>query len=82
MNLFKKVNIDVYRFIATLMVVAIHIYPLASFSEDIDYIVTRVIFRVALPLFLMITGYFVLGKAKNNKTLFNKYSYFSTIKYL
>lgn len=75
MNLIKKVNIDVYRFIATLMVVAIHIYPLASFNEDFDYIVTRVIFRVAVPLFLMITGYFVLGKAKNNKSVIKKYTF-------
>lgn len=75
MSLFKKVNIDVYRFIATLMVVAIHIYPLVSFNEDFDYIVTRVIFRIAVPLFLMITGYFVLGKSQENKNTIKDYTF-------
>lgn len=74
MSLCKKINIDVCRFIATLMVVAIHIYPLSSFSEDVDYIFTRVLFRIAVPLFLMITGYYILPKALGEKNVIKNYT--------
>lgn len=62
----KKINLDVSRFIAALMITAIHIYPLASFSESLDYTMTRIIFRIAVPLFLMITGYFIIPKSLDN----------------
>lgn len=66
----QKLNLDVYRFIAALMIVAIHVYPLSVFSEDLDYFFTRVLFRIAVPLFLMITGYFVIpAYEKNNNKL-------------
>lgn len=74
MNLTKKINIDVCRFIATLMVVAIHIYPLSSFNEDVDYMFTRILFRIAVPLFLMITGYYVLPNALKNKDTIKDYT--------
>ena len=74
MSLSKKLNIDVCRFIATLMVVAIHIYPLSSFSEDVDYMFTRVLFRIAVPLFLMITGYYILPKSLNEKNTIKNYT--------
>ena len=63
----KKINLDTYRFLAALMVVAIHISPLVTISNEIDFYFTRVICRVAVPLFLMITGYFILDKALSNK---------------
>lgn len=63
----KKINLDTYRFLAALMVVAIHISPLVTISSEIDFYFTRVICRVAVPLFLMITGYFILDKALSNK---------------
>lgn len=74
MNLVKKINIDVCRFIATLMVVAIHIYPLSSFSENVDYMFTRVLFRIAVPLFLMITGYYILPKSLDEKNIIKNYT--------
>ena len=63
----KKLNLDIFRFIAALMIVAIHIYPLAVFNQNVDYFFTRVIFRIGVPLFLMITGFFVLPKALKDK---------------
>lgn len=59
----EKINLDTCRFIAALLVVAIHIYPFLNINPDLDYLVTRVLFRVAVPLFLMITGYFVIPKS-------------------
>ena len=53
-------GIDFFKFIAALVVVAIHTSPLSSFSVDADFILTRVLARIAVPFFLMVTGYFVL----------------------
>ena len=58
----KKLNLDISRLIASLMVVAIHTYPLSSINGTLDYCFTRIICRIAVPIFLMITGYYVLNK--------------------
>lgn len=59
----KKVNIDVWRFIASFLIVAIHISPFAKISPEFDFFITRILGRIAVPLFLMITGYYVLDKS-------------------
>lgn len=53
--------IDLFRIFAALLVVAIHIAPLSSFSERADYFLTYCMGRIAVPFFLMVTGYFTLG---------------------
>ena len=64
----RNTGIDLMRLIAALMVVAIHTYPLASLSETGDFLVTRVLCRVAVPFFFMVTGYYVLpGCLKKGK---------------
>ena len=55
-------GIDIFKLIAAFMVVAIHISPLSSFNESLDFYITYVLFRVAVPFFLMVSGYFVLYK--------------------
>ena len=52
--------LDGFKLAAAFLVVAIHTSPLASFSADADFIVTRIIARTAVPFFLMVTGYFLL----------------------
>ena len=68
----KKYNFDTFRLIAAFMIVAIHTYPLTILSENIDYIFTRVLFRIAVPFFFMITGYFVLPVALKEKEKLRK----------
>lgn len=53
-------GLDRFKLTAAFLVVAIHTSPLASFSADADFIVTRLIARVAVPFFFMVTGYFLL----------------------
>lgn len=74
MNKGKKLSLDYARWIAALMIVAIHTYPLESINKEVDYLCTRVLFRIAVPLFLMITGYFVLPKAINKKNYLMQYT--------
>lgn len=58
----KTTMLDSFRIIAAILVVAIHTSPLSSISEDADFFVTRVLARIAVPFFFMITGHYVLGK--------------------
>lgn len=54
-------GIDCFRFIAALLVIIIHTSPLLSFSEPGDFILTRVIARVAVPFFFMTSGFFMIS---------------------
>ena len=59
---FKRYGgIDHFRMIAAFLVVAIHIAPLSYWNENIDYLITYCLGRVAVPFFFMITGYFVIA---------------------
>ncbi|MCI8484626.1 MAG: acyltransferase family protein [Lachnospiraceae bacterium] len=53
--------IDNFRLAAALLIVAIHTAPLSSFSDSADFLVTYCLGRVAVPFFLMVTGFFVLA---------------------
>ena len=59
-------GIDYFRFIAALLIVAIHTSPLASFSETGDFILTRIIARVAVPFFLMTSSFFLISRYTYN----------------
>lgn len=59
-------GIDFFRFFAALLIVAIHTSPLASFSETGDFILTRIIARVAVPFFLMTSGFFLISRYAYN----------------
>lgn len=54
-------RLDSFRLIAALLVIAIHTSPLASFSADADFFLTRILARAAVPFFFMATGHFVLS---------------------
>lgn len=54
-------GIDYFRLPAAFMVAAIHVAPFSCYSEELDFLVTYCLGRVAVPFFFMTTGYFVLG---------------------
>lgn len=60
-------GLDIFRYIAALLVIAIHTYPLEQISPVGEFIVTRVIARTAVPFFLMTTGAFLLSDNCGNK---------------
>lgn len=53
--------LDRFRIAAALLVIAIHTSPLTSFNEGADFFLTRVLARVAVPFFFMVTGQFVVA---------------------
>lgn len=58
----KYGGLDMFRIVAAFLVVAIHTSPLSSFSGEADFFLTRVIARLAVPFFFLVTGHFVLGE--------------------
>lgn len=52
-------TLDLFRLAAVLLVVMNHTSPLADVSAMADFWLTRVLARVAVPFFLMTTGYFL-----------------------
>lgn len=61
----RYVYIDLFRLIAALMVIGIHTFPFESLSRNLDFALTHVIFRVAVPFFVMTSGFFMSDKLKS-----------------
>lgn len=54
-------GLDYFRYVAAAIVIAIHVMPFSSFCGEMDTVAVRIAGRVAVPFFIMITGYFVFG---------------------
>lgn len=65
--------VDYFRQAAALLVIAIHTSPLASYSETADFILTRVIARVAVPFFIMTSGFFILSPYVRNSKKYDSF---------
>jgi serine/alanine racemase len=59
-------GLDYFKLIAAFLVVAIHTSPLESISVEGDFFLTRILARLAVPLFFMATGHFVLSDYLKN----------------
>lgn len=59
-------GIDRFRLIAALLILAIHTSPLSSLSAEGDFILTRIIARIAVPFFMMTSGFFLLSAYRRN----------------
>lgn len=62
------IGLDIFRPVAALLVVAIHTSPLVCISAGADFFLTRVIARLAVPFFFMVTGQFILSDYMNGTT--------------
>ncbi len=56
------IGIDYFKFVAAFLVIAIHTSPLATFTENGDFILTRIIARVAVPFYFMVSGFFLISR--------------------
>lgn len=57
----KNQGIEQFRVILAMMVVAIHCLPLHHSWPDGDILITLTLFRIAVPFFFMISGYYVFS---------------------
>lgn len=70
----QKMNLDKVRFILSFFVIAIHISPFIQINPEFDFFFTRVLSRIAVPLYLMITGYYILEKSLSNREYLIQYT--------
>lgn len=61
-------GLDYGKFLAAFLVIAIHTSPLAGINPDADFLFTRILARIAVPLYLMVTGYFLLPQYLTTRT--------------
>lgn len=54
-------GIDRFRMVAAFLVVAIHTSPLTSYSKNADFALVGIFARIAVPFFLMVSGFFLLA---------------------
>ena len=59
----RSIDIDAVRFFVASIIVAVHTYPLESYSAVANHAFSQVFSRFCVPLFLVISGYFILEKA-------------------
>ena len=55
----RNSNIDLAKFIASILVVAIHTRPFADVSDFVDFLFVDIICRVAVPFFAVCTGFYL-----------------------
>lgn len=67
-------GLDYFRIIAAAMVVAIHTSPLSIISERADFILCRILCRVAVPFFFMVSGYFLYAEPAKMKFRVNRFA--------
>ena len=60
-------GIDGFRLPAAFLVAAIHLGPLACWSAGLDFLFSYCLARLAVPFFLMTTGFFVLAPWLENQ---------------
>lgn len=61
--------IDNFRLVAAFLVVAIHMGPLLSINESMDYYIVYCLGRVGVPFFIAVSGYFMLSGSNEKRSL-------------
>ena len=68
----KSPALDRFRIAAAVLVAAIHTSPLTTYTADGDFFLTRVLARLAVPFFFLVTGYFLSRSEWNSLPRFLK----------
>lgn len=61
--------IDIFRIIVACFIVGIHVGPLASINESLDYFIFYCIGRIGVPFFMVVTGYFALSRLRKKNSV-------------
>lgn len=59
-------GIDYFRVIAAFLVITIHTSPLADINGQADFMLTRILARIAVPFFFMTSGFFLITRYHYN----------------
>ena len=65
-------NLNILKYISSILIIVLHLRPF-NFSNELDLAFNNIITRICVPIFFIITGYFVAKKEKENKNYIKKY---------
>lgn len=69
----RNCSIDIFRYIAAVMVVAVHTNPVSDINGDLGYICTQIIPRIGVPFFFAVAGFFYVQKLEKGQAVFFSY---------
>lgn len=75
-------NLDILKYISAILIMILHLRPFINFSDQLDLAFNNIITRICVPIFFIITGYFVAKKEKNNENYIKDYIKKTTPLYL
>jgi hypothetical protein len=68
-NLSRNIAVDILKLVLALMVVGLHSHFLADVSPLSEYLTVNGLFRIAVPMFLLINGFYFYPILSNGKSL-------------
>lgn len=66
-------NLDILKYICAILIIILHLRPFLSLFDSLDLAFNNIITRICVPLFFLISGYFISIKEKNNTNYIKKY---------
>ena len=66
-------NIDILKYVCAILIILCHLRPFQNFSNELDLAFNNIITRVCVPMFFLITGYFVAQKEVKNPSYIKAY---------
>lgn len=66
-------NLDILKYISAILIIILHLRPFINYSNEFDLAFNNIITRICVPIFFLITGYFVAKKEQGNKDYINNY---------
>lgn len=66
-------NLDILKYISAILIIILHLRPFIHFSDQLDLAFNNIITRICVPIFFIITGYFVAKKEINKENYIKDY---------
>ena len=67
----KRYNIiDLFKFISAVLIIIIHTHPLLNINYEADFVLNNIICRIAVPFFLVCSGFFIGKMSKYDGVIF------------
>ena len=66
-------HLDILKYISSILIIILHLRPFLNISNELDLASNNIITRICVPIFFIITGYFVAKKEKDNLNYIDHY---------
>ena len=66
-------NLNILKYLSSILIIILHLRPFLNYSNELDLAFNNIITRICVPIFFIITGYFVAKKEKVNENYIKEY---------